>query len=236
MNEQLARYREQSVLPWGQALIPSVGFGTIFTLTLTHMYLSALVVGLLTALLTYLTLPRSFWSTGLDMSRTSPADFSRWDHIRPFLPGGLILGTGLLPGADLGWPLYFLGATAAMLWTFRASSGKRAMVVGRRRARVALAATPREEATTSRIQAAEKHRDVLLGLVALGAVDGIRARVWKLAAVMERAESEVHQASVALHRRGVVSMSTIDSGEDSSRHLVELTPVGVRVMAELAGR
>lgn len=236
MRERLARYREQMALPWEQALIPSVGFGATFTLTLTQMYLPALAFGLVTALITYVVLPRSFWSSGLDMSRTSPEDFSRWDHIRPFLPGGLILGSGLLPDAALGWPLYFFGTTAAMLWALRAGGGHRSAAVGRRRARAALKATPREEATASRIDAAEEHGDVLLALVSLGAVDGIRARVWKLAAVMERAESEVHGASVALHRQGVVSMSTIDSGEDSSRHLVELTQVGVRVVAELARR
>lgn len=235
MRERLARYREQMVLPWEQALLPSVGLGATFTLALTQMYLPALAVGLVTALITYLVLPRSFWSSGLDMSRTSPEDFSRWDHIRPFLPGGLIIGSGLLPDAALGWPLYFFGTTAAMLWAFRAS-GRRSATVGRRRARAALKATPREEATASRIDAAEKHGDLLLALVSLGAVDGIRARVWKLAAVMERAESQVHEASVALHRQGVVDISTIDSGEDSSRHLVELTPVGVRVVAELTRR
>ena len=39
-----------------------------------------------------------------------------------------------------------------------------------------------------------------------------------------------------LERDGLVSVSTVDAGADISRHLVELTPVGVRVLTELSRR
>jgi hypothetical protein len=238
--DELSRYRKRSVLPLRRALLPAVGVGATFTFIMTGLLLPALVTGVVAALATWLVVPRSFWSGGLDMTTLSPADYSRWDHVRPFLPGGLAMAAGLLPGDGVVgdvpvWPFYFLGTTAALLWTARVG-GRRSEVVGRRRARAALTTTPLEEATTTRLRVAAEHREVLLGLAALGAVDGIRARVWKLAETLGRAEAEIHDDVVALRRQGVVGVSTIDAGEDTSRHLVEITPVGVRVMAELHRR
>lgn len=240
VSDELSRYRERTVLPLGQALLPSLGVGATFTFIMTGLTIPALVAAAVTALVAWLGLPRSFWSGGLDMTSLSPVDFSGWDRVRPFLPGALAFGAGLLPGDGMiaevpMWPFYFVGTTAAMVWTVR-GGGRRSEVVGRRRARAALEITPLEEATGTRLRAAAAHREVLLGLTALGAVDGIRARVWKLAEVLDREATEIHGEVVALHREGVVGVSTIDSGADSSRHLVENTPVGVRVLEELHRR
>lgn len=237
VSEELSRYRERTALPLGRALIPSMGVGATFTLILTGLTLPALVTAVVTALTAWLVLPRSFWSGGMDMTTLSPVDFSRWDRVRPFLPGALAFGAGLLPGDGVVgevpvWPFYFVGTTAAMVWAARAG-GRRSEIVGRRRARAALEITPLEEATATRLRAAAEHREVLLGLAALGAIDGIRARVWKLAEVLGQEAAEVHGRVVALYREGVVGVSTIDSGADTSRHLVEITPVGVRVLEEL---
>lgn len=240
VSDELSRYRGRTALPLGRALIPSVGVGATFTFIMTGLTVPALVAAAVTALTAWLVLPRSFWSGGMDMTTLSPADFSRWDRVRPFLPGALAFGAGLVPGDGVigeipVWPFYFVGTTAGMVWAAR-GGGRRSEVVGRRRARAALDTTPLEEATATRPRTAAEHREVLLGLTALGAIDGIRARVWKLAEVLGREETEVHGEVVALHREGVVGVSTIDSGADVSRHLVEITPVGVRVLEELHRR
>jgi len=192
-----------------------------------------------TAGVAFLVLPRHVFSGGMDMMSTSDADYTRWDHIRPFLPGalGFLSGSVLadLPTPSVVWPFYFVSVTGVILWSF-AAEGRRAAAVGRRRARRALEQTSLEDATTTRLDAADAHRELLKGLAELGAVDGIRARMWRLAGYLDREVPGVHEEVRALQQVGVVGLSTVDAGADISRHLVEITPVGVRVLEELRNR
>ncbi|MDO5670668.1 MAG: hypothetical protein Q4G50_11800 [Corynebacterium sp.] len=135
------------------------------------------------------------------------ADYSRWDHIRPFIPGslGFLSGSvlGDLPTPPIVWPFYFAFATGVILWTFRSEGPARA----------------------GSDLAGGRH-----------APDGIRARMWRLAGHLDREVAEVREKVLALQKVKVVSVSPIDAGPDTSRHLVEITPVGVRVLTELRNR
>lgn len=212
-----------------RVLLPSLGFGALFTFIHLEMWWWALVSAVLTIGVAWLTVPRSAWDVGLDLKTTSDTDFTRWDHLRIFLPG---------PTLGLGpqwWPLYFAGVTGVTVWTFRASA-RRTAAMGRRRIAGALEQTSLEDATGSRLRVADDHHDILRALLQLGAVDGIRARMWRLADAVGREVSDVREAVLALDRVGVVRVSTIDAGADTTRHLVDLSPVGVRVMEELRRR
>lgn len=226
-------------VPLHRALAPSLGIAASFTLVHLGMPLAGLVAVVVAIGVTLLVLPRHAWSGGMDMMTTSDADYTRWDHIRPFVPGalGFLSGSVLadLPTPPVVWPFYFASVAGVILWTV-AAEGRRAAVLGRRRARRALEQTSLEDATTTRLDAADSHRAVLRGLAELGAVDGIRARMWRLAGHLDREVADVREEVRALQQVGVVSVSTIDAGADTSRHLVELTPVGVRVMEELRNR
>ena len=226
-------------VPLHRALAPSLGIAASFTLLHLGMVLAGLVAAVVTAGVAFLVLPRHVFSGGMDMMSTSDTDYTRWDHIRPFLPGalGFLSGSVLadLPTPSVVWPFYFVSVTGVILWSF-AAEGRRAAAVGRRRARRALEQTSLEDATTTRLDAADAHRELLKGLAELGAVDGIRARMWRLAGYLDREVPGVHEEVRALQQVGVVGLSTVDAGADISRHLVEITPVGVRVLEELRNR
>lgn len=208
----------------------------MFTLIHLEMWWWALVSTVLTIGVAWLTVPRSAWDAGLDLKTTSDTDYTRWDHARIFLPGVMSFLAG--PTLSLGpqwWPVYFLGVTGVTVWTIRASA-RRTAAMGQRRIAGALEQTSLEDATRSRLQAADDHRDILRALLQLGAVDGIRARMWRLSDALGREVSDVRAEVLALDRVGVVRISTIDAGADTARHLVDLSPVGVRVMEELRRR
>ena len=91
-------------VPLHRALAPSLGIAASFTLLHLGMVLAELVAAVVTAGVAFLVLPRHVFSGGMDMMSTSDADYTRWDHIRPFLPGAL----GFLSGsvlADLPTPV-----------------------------------------------------------------------------------------------------------------------------------
>lgn len=226
-------------VPLHRALAPSLGIAASFTLLHLGMVLAGLVAAVVTAGVAFLVLPRHVFSGGMDMKTTSDADFSRWDHIRPFIPGalGFLAGSVLadLPTPSIVWPFYFASATGVILWTLR-SEGRRAAAIGRRRALRALESTSLDDVTAQRLEVAEERRGVLRGLADLGAVDGIRARMWRLAGHLEREVGEVSEEVRELQKVGVVSVSTIDAGADVPRHLVEITPIGVRVLSGLRNR
>ncbi|MDO5512891.1 hypothetical protein [Corynebacterium sp.] len=222
-----------------RALVPSLGIAAVFTLIHLGMVLTGLVAAVVTVACTLAVMPRHIWVGGMDMKTTSDADYTRWDHIRPFLPGalGFLAGSGLadLPTPPIVWPFYFASVTGVILWTFH-SEERRSRALGQRRARRALEQTSLEDATLSRLEAAAAHRRLLRGLSDLGAVDGIRARMWRLARHLDCEVGDLREGVRALQQVGVVGVSTIDAGADVPRHLVEITPVGVRVLSELRNR
>lgn len=214
----------------------SLSIAAAFTLIHLEMWVAAAVAAIVTVGVVAAVVPRDQWvSGGMDMKTTSETDFTQWDHIRPLLPGAIAILPGPWIDMSTWWPLYTSGVTGALMWGFHRQA-RRSAVLGRRRARRALELTSLEEATLPRLTAATEHRAVLRGLTELGAVDGIRARTWRLAQHLDTTVPEVHEEVHALERVGIVSVSSVDAGADISRHLVEVTPVGVRVIAEMRTR
>ncbi|HHU67914.1 hypothetical protein [Corynebacterium sp.] len=218
-----------------RATVPfSFGIGAVFTLIHMEMFLAALVVFIVAAGIALVALPRDAWSPGLDMKTTADTDFTRRDHLRLLVPGALAFIPGTWVGGA-GWPLYFLGVSGLMMLSFRAAN-RRTAAMGRRRAQKVLESTSLADATLPRLTTADEHRDVIRALADMGAVDGIRARTWLLAKELGRDVGKLRAEVGDLERDGLVSVSTVDAGADISRHLVELTPVGVRVLTELSRR
>lgn len=215
----------------------SVGAGAVFTMIHTGHPLWALVTFLATAALTLLLLPRGSWRNGLDKPRLDRADMNS----RVLLPvlAVLFLPSFLSPVLDFQqprvWPVYFVAATGAVWLAFRAAAREEGRLAKQRMDR-ALEETAPEDATPERRDAAAKHADILQALQKLGAVDGMRARVWLLAQTLGRPTADLPGEISRLQRVGLVEVSTLDSGEDTTRHFVDMTPVGVRVFTELFRR
>lgn len=184
--------------------------------------------------------PKQHLNTGTVVRVPSEADHPESVAWRLFLPaaGVLLAGLGLEPLSLeplFAAPLYFVAVSAALTWAVRRSGSENHRVT-RRRTQAALGKADLMEATVARLTAVETHRDVVSGLFALGAVDGIQVRLWRLAEELGEGVDALRWSVSELSRCGVVRTSAVDAGGDPARGLVELTPVGVRVTHELQRR
>lgn len=238
----MERHRRGQEISWSLAL----GLGAVTAAAVTLFQLELLVAGFIAVgVLAVLGVgllarrPRRF-RHGFEMRTTSDADYPQSAYWLPFLPAGVVLlgSLGLEPAESdpaFAVPAYAAVMTASFTWAYR-RSGAETRRVGRRRARVALEKADFSEATASRLDATESHREVVTALLSLGAVDGIQVRVWRLADELGCGVDALRERIRALSRHQVVRTSAVDAGDDPGRHLVELTPVGVRTVHELPHR
>lgn len=237
-------------LPWsfvknngalGRALVPGIGVGAALTLIHLDVPLVGLAVFLAAVVVLFVLNPRMFTaegSGGLVQRTLSDADYTRSQLAAPLiLPGATMLFSFALEPADLDpvfiAPLVFVALTASSTWAFlRVGSENRR--VGRRRSSAALEKAAFEEATTRRVEAVSTEHGgaVVRGLQTVGAVDGIQVRLWRLADTTGLTVEQVSRQCRELEKLGVVRVSGIDAGDDVSRTLAELTPVGVRTALE----
>ncbi|AGF73194.1 hypothetical protein [Corynebacterium halotolerans] len=241
--KDMERYRDGQEISWPLALAMGAAAGACVTLFHLELFIAGLIalgVLVLLGLAPVIVHPKRSLRTGHVVRVTSEADYPQSAHWRPFLPaiGIFAAGVGLEPTTvdpTVAVPAYFTAMTASSTWAFR-RAGSESRCIGRRRAQAALEKADLAEATSFRLTVAEEHRGVLAGLVTLGAIDGIQVRLWKLAEVTGAGIDVLREKIAGLSRAGVVRTSAVDAGDDPSRGLVELTPVGVRVLHELRRR
>lgn len=236
-------YRDGQEISWPQAI--AVGTTTGAAVTLFHLGAPvagfiALGLSLLLCVGPLLLRPRQHLNTGTVVRVTSEADHPESAARRSFIPaaGVVLAGLGLEPlplGPAYTAPLLFVAVSAALAWAVR-RSGSESHRITRRRVRAALAKADLEEATVPRLTAVEAHHDVVSGMFALGAVDGVQVRLWRLAERLGTGVDALRERISGLSRCGVVRTSAVDAGDDPARSLVELTPVGVRAAHELRRR
>ncbi|WP_290217043.1 hypothetical protein [Corynebacterium atrinae] len=182
-----------------------------------------------------LVVPRKDWNSGLESSRL-PLNFKgSWkNNLVFFLPFPMIAFSGIffevLP-TTLAIAVTFFAIAGSMFLSLR-SAGSRTQQEATLLIRETLADTTPAYATSERLGVAAHHRPILEALLTIGAVDGIRVRVWKIAEITGQTNEQVKEEATELYRAGLVGVSTFDSGDDISRHLVDLTKVGVRVIEE----
>lgn len=217
------------------SLILSAGLGAICVLIQLRMWWWLLAVVVILAVVIYLAVPRKDWNAGLESSRL-PLDIQgSWkDNLIFLLPFPFIAFSGIIYQAlptTLAIAVTFFGVAGALFIALR-SAHSRSHKETTALVSQALADTSPTEATAERLDVAAEHRTILEALLAVGAVDGIRVRVWKLADITGLSAEQVKEETTELYRAGLVGVSTFDSGDDITRHLVDLSKIGVRVTDE----
>lgn len=242
MGNELERYRAQSDLSWPQALVPGVGLGLLTTFAHLGLLVPTITVAALTLVVLLIWRPRelSLFNSGYEAVDSRSDDYPTRYYWAPLIPPAVTFLAGFALDPLPMNPVFAgtaYGATAILstTWMCRRIGGQMARV-GARRARKILAEPGLAGITSERLDAAEHHRGLLTALLGVGAVDGLRMRLWKLAEVMGREPAELLADARELRNRGVVGISTIDAGDDIGRQLLELTPTGVRVLGQLGRR
>lgn len=223
---------------WPLAVVSGTGFG--LAVTFVHLGLLVPMAVTLAAMVVVLVAMRprvfSLGNSGYESVDIRSDDFPRWRHWSPFLPPALTFLSGYaldpLPvGPVVGGAVYAGAASLAFTWSIR-RTGQQFRGVGQRRARKILADPGLEGITVERLDAAGAHRGLMRVLLEVGAVDGQRIRLWKLGEVTATEPAGLLPELRELRRHDLVGISTIDAGDDVARQLVELTPLGVRVLAQ----
>lgn len=130
----------------------------------------------------------------------------------------------------------------AVLTTLALAAGWRATEteyyrVGKRRIRRLLATDDAlREVTVGRLELAEKHRWLLITLTSMGAVDGARAWVWKIARLTGATPEAVVEVGRELRQAGLIGLTPYPAGREDSNMGMWLTGTGVRVLAESGRR
>ncbi|AGS35484.1 hypothetical protein B841_10060 [Corynebacterium maris DSM 45190] len=137
---------------------------------------------------------------------------------------------GWLSAAGLAAGLTVFGA-----WSVRRVEGRDARV-GQRRARAIVASTDISEVTEARLEAFERHGDLVATLAGVGAIDGVQVRAWKLAQLTGTSVEEVTAAGRELAELGLVRIANIGLDSATRHWWLSLSEVGVRVGAELPRR
>ncbi|AGF73195.1 hypothetical protein [Corynebacterium halotolerans] len=242
MGNELERYRAQLNLTWPQALVPGVGLGLLTTFAHLGLLVPTIAVAALTLVVLLVWRPEelSVFNSGYEAVDSRPGDYPTWYYWAPVIPPAVTFLAGFalepLPVAPvLAGTTYGAAAMLSMTWMCRRIGGQMARV-GARRARKILAEPGLDGLTRERLDAAEHHRTLLTALLGVGAVDGLRVRLWKLNEIIGTDQSDLLTGARELRRHGLVGISTIDAGDDVSRQLLELTPTGVRVLGQLGRR
>lgn len=225
-----------------QALLPGIGLGAAVSLIHLDLAIAGLALFVLTLGVMVMANPKMFVSQGIEQRTLSNVDYTRSQFMAPLIvPGVTMLASFALEPAPVppvvAAPLVFVAITASTTWSF-ARIHRTTALAGRRRSAAALEKAPFETATVSRIEAVSspQGRLVVQALSEIGAVDGIQVRLWRVAQNTGLDVDELHATCRTLEQLGVTRVSGIDSGEDRSRNLVELTPVGVRTVIEARSR
>ena len=218
-------------------LVPAAGFTATLILIALEQLVPWVVTLAVTIIVTLLLIPPRQWRSGIEATSTDEPAFSARSQLPAILlPAVVILGQPFfLEILPLPFPvavgLWGLLSFVSLVWVFR-NLGRSMKVDGQRRITRSLASTDPSDVTPGRLRVADEHRELITALTELGAVDGVRARMWKLAEVTGRGVDTLPAEVQVLRRAGLVSVSTLDSGDDTTRHLVDLTPVGARVAEE----
>lgn len=179
-------------------------------------------------------------SVGYDQKTVETEEFSVHNNLGRIICGLAAPIAGLLiPAGTLDLPIWLTTGALSLLgglgmWLATRKANPRVEREGKRRMRELIARSEVDGVRTEHLELAEKHRNVIAALVRCGAVNGIRVRVWLLArAFPENSVEEIVAAARELAAAGLVGITTIDSGPDPSKYLIELTPAAAATMAAL---
>lgn len=237
--------------PGGQRswLLPGIGFGVSVALMRFELWLPALVLFIVTTGVALVTdpairqSPRSLLNTGIIVRKTGGDSDVSWGHaLSPLLaPGAALLVSGALESASVDpmitGPLMFVMISGASTWAAMRMMTQ-AQRTDRRRIRTALDTTTLEVATRSRIEAitTPPGSTIARALLQIGAVAGTQVRLWRLSEASGLALAELWSTCRQLAAMDLVRNSGVDAGDDRSRNLTELTPVGLRCLQEAQRR
>lgn len=233
--------QDDNDVSWPLAVVSGAGAGLV--VTFAHLGLMIPMAVTLAAYVVVLVAMRprvfSLTDSGYESVDIRPDDLPRWRYWMPLLPPAATFLSGYaldpLPvNPVVGGTVYAVAVALVFTWTIRRMGGQ-FRNVGRRRARKILADPGLTGITVERLDATGAHRGLMTALLGIGAVDGQRVRLWKLGEVLATGPGELLPQLRELRRHGLVGISTIDAGDNVARQLVELTPLGVRVLAQ-AGR
>lgn len=221
---------ERSRVPAWRVVIPAIAFAATFAALSLSQFLLALALGVLTAVVLFFSIPRDSWRSGMETNYISDADLKAsqpWINFLIFT--AFYIGMQIIFAQTEG-AIKALATAAltfgAFMWIYRRQTAVDSRVVKQRLATAVESAPP---VSQELIAAAFPHQDLIRTLITAGAFSGTRARVWKLAEVLKMDTHELYADILALRREGLVEVSTLDSGEDTTRHLVNLTPSGVAI-------
>ena len=230
--------RDDSDVSWPLAVVSGAGAGLV--VTFAHLGLMIPMAVTLAAYVVVLVAMRprvfSLSDSGYESVDIRPDDVPRWRYWMPLLPPAVTFLSGYaldpLPvDPVVGGTVYAMVVALAFTWSIRRMGGQ-FRSVGQRRAAKVLADPSLEGVTAERLDAAGAHRGLMRALLGTGAVDGQRIRLWKLGEILATGPEELLPDLRELRRHGLVGISTIDAGDNVARQLIELTPLGVRVLAQ----
>ncbi|MGP6172567.1 hypothetical protein [Corynebacterium sp. A21] len=230
--------------PLQKTLIPALGFGVSIALFRFELWLPALVMLILAVGVGLVAdprvrrNPRLMFTSGTLVRTTSEAEYEQRNPLLfLFVPSAALAASWVLEpvatAPEITVPLTFLALTVTSAWAFLRIMNS-STHPGRKRMQAAMKKEPLESATRPLIEAISTppRRKLTQALVKIGAVDGIQARFWLLSEVSGLPLEQLQQECRELAHLGLVRNSGIDAGEDLSRHLTELTPVGLRALVE----
>lgn len=236
----LERFRkDQTSSPWAKALLVIPAGAGLAAMHLEMWVLMAVmmviaVVGGVVTCRSARVHPR------VENGEIKQGDYSALAMIGPFIPAiaSLPIGSAIVDFSELPELVNALGVAglqAVAFWFAVTRSEVQQFRIGKRRAARALESADLADATATRLDAVDNHRDLLAAALSTGAVDGIGVNVGSLAELTGREVDDALAAARELVSHDLMTIGHRPWEKKQEKLPVSVTPLGLQVMNE-AGR